>query len=75
MDHWWSYWRLDDVNLAIEDTVEDEEDKEDEEYEENEEEEEDEQNEVGPGWSAMVNVQRCEEKWGVEDQCLNFWSF
>ena len=37
MDHWWSYWRLDDVNLAIEDTVEDEEDKEDEEDEENEE--------------------------------------
>ena len=36
--------------------------KEDEEGEENEEEEEDEQNEVGPGWSAMVNVQRCEEK-------------
>ena len=61
---------LADVTLAIEDTDEDE---------EGEEEEQDEQDEGGPGWSAMASMckpstslGRWEEKWGEEDQWLNF---
>ena len=49
--------------------------------EEDEEEEEDEQDEGGPGWSAMASMckpstslGRREEKWGEEDQGLNFRS-
>ena len=62
---------LADVTLAIEDTDEDEEG-----------EEEEEQDEGGPGWSAMasmckpsISLGRREEKWGEEDEWLNFRFF
>ena len=70
---------LADVSLTIEDTDEDEEDKEDEEEEEDAQ---NEGNEGGPGWSAMASIckpssslGRREEKWGEENQWLNFRSF